>query len=277
MPGDAALGPFVTHEVSCGQDAVTKRFQPWARAESEREWQALNLLAEHAPGLAPEPISADLNAQRPVIVMSRLPGRPLSSGPVTAAELDGLATAVSRLHQALPAAVLAGIETSDSLRKVAGKTRRMAADCDRDGLAAEVRDAYDAATTWLDEEWPAQSATDVTWPVFTHSDGNPANFLWDGHQVRIVDFEDAGRGDRAQDLAGFVEHLAVWDRGCIDAGTFLSKFGLSAAECKRVTSLRPLCAAFWLMMLMPGGPAHHRNPAGTLERQAARLLGLLHR
>jgi hypothetical protein len=25
-------------------------------------------------------------------------------------------------------------------------------------------------------------------------------------------------------------------------------------------------------MLLPGSPAHHRNPPGTLERQAARLL-----
>jgi hypothetical protein len=34
-------------------------------------------------------------------------------------------------------------------------------------------------------------------------------------------------------------------------------------------------ALFWLMLLLPGSPAHHRNPPGTLERQAARLLLLL--
>ena len=27
--------------------------------------------------------------------------------------------------------------------------------------------------------------------------------------------------------------------------------------------------------LLPGGPSHHRNPPGTLDRQAARLLALL--
>jgi hypothetical protein len=34
---------------------------------------------------------------------------------------------------------------------------------------------------------------------------------------------------------------------------------------------------FWLMMLLPGSPAHQRNPPGTVERQAARLLLLLDR
>jgi hypothetical protein len=55
-----------------------------------------------------------------------------------------------------------------------------------------------------------------------HRDGNLANFLWDGHNVRIVLFEDAWKGDRAVDLAGFVEHLAIWEPGHVDAGLFLS-------------------------------------------------------
>lgn len=29
------------------------------------------------------------------------------------------------------------------------------------------------------------------------------------------------------------------------------------------------------MRLLPSGSAYHRNPPGTLERQASRLLGLL--
>jgi Ser/Thr protein kinase RdoA (MazF antagonist) len=269
--------PFVTHDVICGQDTVTKRFQRWARAESQREWQALNLLCQHAPGLAPEPISADLQACRPVIVMSRLPGRSLASGPITAAELDALAEAVRRLHRAIPASVLAGTEAGVSLRKVEDRTLSMAAACDREKLAPEVRDAYDAAVSWLDQEWPVRLPRGVAAPVFAQGDGNLANFLWDGHSVRIVDFEDAGKGDRAQELADFVEHLGVWNRGGVDADLFLSKFDLSPAEVQRVTSLRPLFAAFWLMMLMPGGPAHHRNPPGTLDRQAERVQRLLHR
>ncbi len=56
---------------------------------------------------------------------------------------------------------------------------------------------------------------------------------------------------------------------------FLALFDLTAAEQVRVREYRRLSALFWLMMLLPGSPAHRRNPPGTLERQAARLLHLL--
>jgi hypothetical protein len=59
------------------------------------------------------------------------------------------------------------------------------------------------------------------------------------------------------------------------ADAFLAVFGLTAAEQVKVREYRRLAALFWLMMLLPGSPAHHRNPPGTLERQAARLLLLL--
>jgi hypothetical protein len=42
-----------------------------------------------------------------------------------------------------------------------------------------------------------------------------------------------------------------------------------------VTQLRRLFAASWVMRLPPGGSAHRRNPPGTFERQASRLLDLL--
>jgi hypothetical protein len=57
----------------------------------------------------------------------------------------------------------------------------------------------------------------------------------------------------------------------------LGSFGLTAAEQVRVREYRRLCALFWLMMLLPGRPGHDRNPPGTPERQAARLLLLLER
>jgi hypothetical protein len=38
---------------------------------------------------------------------------------------------------------------------------------------------------------------------------------------------------------------------------------------------RRLAALFWLIMLLPAGPASGRNPPGTLERQAHRLLNVL--
>jgi Ser/Thr protein kinase RdoA (MazF antagonist) len=111
--------------------------------------------------------------------------------------------------------------------------------------------------------------------VFAHVDGNLANYLWDGRTVRLVDFEDSGRGDRAQELADFVEHLSVWDGGGVHARAFLDRFDLTRPERQRIGQLRRLFAVFWVMMLLPGGRAHRRNPPGTADRQASRALALL--
>jgi hypothetical protein len=46
---------------------VVKRFRSRVRGEPEREWPALNVLAEFAPGLEPAPLSADLDAAPPAI------------------------------------------------------------------------------------------------------------------------------------------------------------------------------------------------------------------
>jgi len=39
--------------------------------------------------------------------------------------------------------------------------------------------------------------------------------------------------------------------------------------------MRRLAAFYWLILLLPDGPASCRNPPGTLERQANRLLTVL--
>jgi hypothetical protein len=38
---------------------------------------------------------------------------------------------------------------------------------------------------------------------------------------------------------------------------------------------RRLWAMFWLRLLLPGGPGERRNPPGTADTQAQRLLELL--
>jgi hypothetical protein len=71
------------------------------------------------------------------------------------------------------------------------------------------------------------------------------------------------------------EHISAWSDAGLSADAFLVVFDLTAAEQVRVREYRRLAALFWLMMLLPDSPAQHRNPPGTLERQASRLLLLL--
>jgi thiamine kinase-like enzyme len=137
------------------------------------------------------------------------------------------------------------------------------------------RQAYRAVLAWLDSGQAERAASVTGQPVFAHGDPNLANHLWDGNSVHLVDFEASGRGDRATELADFVEHVTVWAHAGINAEAFLDRFDLRPGELQQITQLRPLFAAFWVMRLLPGGSAHHRNPPGTFERQASRLLDLL--
>jgi len=137
------------------------------------------------------------------------------------------------------------------------------------------RRAYRAALAWLDSGWAGRSASVTGQPVFAQGDPNLANHLWDERSVHLVDFESSGRGDRATELADFVEHITVWAHAGINADAFLDRFDLNPGERQRITHLRRVFAAFWVMRLLPSGSAYHRNPPGTFERQASRLLDLL--
>jgi hypothetical protein len=88
-----------THVLEIADGQVIKRFRSWDRGEHQREWRALNVLAEFAPGLAPVPLSADLDAVPPAITMTRLPGEPLASQPITARHLDAVISTEGRWSQ----------------------------------------------------------------------------------------------------------------------------------------------------------------------------------
>jgi aminoglycoside phosphotransferase (APT) family kinase protein len=222
------------------------------------------------------PIRAELDADPPLIVMSRVPGEPLGTRPVTRVQEDAIAAALSRLHHAIPPSVLETVERApDSSQLISARTRDMARACDAGLLDSLPRQAYRAALAWLDSGWAERFAPAAGQPVFAQGDPNLANHLWDGHDVHVVDFERSGRGDRVAELADFVEHIVVWAHAGIDADAFLDRFDLSRGERQQITQLRRLFAAFWIMRLLPGGSAYLRNPPGTFERQASRLLDLL--
>jgi aminoglycoside phosphotransferase (APT) family kinase protein len=280
--GPSGPRPFSTHGITVEGETAVKRFRSdaggerWLHGdEPRREWRALKLLARYAPGLAPRPIRAELDADPPLIVMSRVPGEPLGTRPVTRAQEDAIAAALSRLHHAIPPSVLKTVERApDSPQLISARTRNMARACDAGLLDPLPRQAYRAALAWLDSGWAENPASAVGPRVFAQGDPNLANHLWDGRSVHLVDFEASGRGDRATELADFVEHVTVWAHAGIDADAFLDRFDLSRGERQQVTQLRRLFAAFWIMRLLPGGSAYLRNPPGTFERQASRLLHL---
>jgi aminoglycoside phosphotransferase len=256
-----------THVLEMADDRVIKRFRSWSRGEHQWEWQALTTLAEFAPGLAPVPLDAALDADPPSITMTRLPGEPLAGQTVTSLHLDALAAALNQLHKCLPPRALARVRPQPWLAVGAMSRLRHRTAGMRDLPDGEpvVRAAFGAAARWIDQA--AEPAEPLTF-VFGQNDSNLANFLWDGSRVRLVDFEDSGLSDRASELACLAEHISTWRESGIDADDLLGRFDLTAAESARVRFWRRGYAIFWLHLV-------HKRPGPVAAKQAERVLTLL--
>ena len=237
MPSDAA-GELdrSTHDVELGSRVVTKTFRSWTRGEHHREWAALGLLGRYASDLAPRPIQADLDAIPPVVLISRLPGAP--PRPEYVPPFEQIAAAIALSQNAVPADVAARLpyriwHPSDLLASL------RAADWEvtRDDPEA-VQAALDAARRWLAASaLDAVIAEEVT-PIFGRADGNIANHVWDGDCVRLVDFEDSGRSDRAFELADLAEHVSWYAHG-FDPEPVLDMFDLASRERSRLSGVSP--------------------------------------
>jgi hypothetical protein len=262
-----------THSREFKGDVVVKRFRSQERDGPLREWRALRLLDRHAPGLAPRPIRAELAGDPPLVAMSRVAGVPLRGQEITVRQLTALAEAIKALHSAVPSKRLRDLPACAYPPRVAQENARAWSLGKLDpGSGPVVTTALELGSAWLDQpKLPAAGEPEPA-AVFGHSDGNLANFLWDGSRVHLVDFELSGRSDRPFELAELVEHISMWVERDVDITFLLSCFELTDHENRRLQEYRILFAFTWLLMLLPGGSASGRNPPGTLERQAGRFL-----
>lgn len=264
-PSPTQIGKCVgDHEIELRHDVVIKRYGSTDHDRPQREWRALELLDEYAPGLAPVPVRAELDADPPTVVMSRLGGAAVR-GPISGHLADALAETVTRVQQAIPRPVLEQVPARaghpiELLRQV----RAWSATVSPDRNPA-VTDALAQAASWVGqprlEELLAQPGT----PVFGTGDGNLANYLWDGTDLRVVDFEYSGRSDRAFELAEVIEHISVWRADPAGLTGVLERLELTAEEAGRLTECRRLLALYWLL----------RTRGKPQRAQAKRMLALL--
>jgi aminoglycoside phosphotransferase (APT) family kinase protein len=264
-----------THDVTLGDGTVLKRYRSWENGEPEREWSALTLLHRTVPGVAPEPLEQRFDDGVPAIVMSRVPGEPLGTAPLNRQQLRALGHVLRRMYAGVPIDLLEGLgernwgptEMVSTLRSWIGEPHS--------SVSPTVQGALDAAGIWLG----STEVTSLTGPlverVFTQADGNLGNFIWDGYGCSVVDFEDSGVSDPAFEVADLVEHVTVWLPGLLEVGDLVDALGFSQEQRRRLHGFRRLMSVFWLLMLLPGNPGHDRNPPGSVERQASRVLDLL--
>ncbi|MCO5971621.1 aminoglycoside phosphotransferase family protein [Actinoallomurus sp. WRP6H-15] len=210
---------------------MVKRFREGGRDRCEREWRALTLLTIYAPGLAPEPVELDVAAARPTVMMSRLPGEPLRGDSLSEQRIRSLAAAVRELHAALPPEILADVPLRPGhQRELIAWIHSCAVPQILARLSGKVGEAIDQGLSWLAGSG-LETAVSLEVPsVFRPGDGNLANYLWDGSRVRVVDFEESGRGDRAFELAEITEHVASWVENPFDVEFFLDQCDLTTAE-----------------------------------------------
>jgi hypothetical protein len=259
--------PATTHDLTVGDAEVVKRFRSSTRGEVDREWNTLSLLAVHAPGLAPRPI---LRSVEDDVVMSRIAGTALGGAAVTDEQIAAVVDAWELLHSTahgdrLPRRMWSPVDAVASLRERAGQRPV--------DVGVGVRQALTAGERWIHSADADRISSEEPRQILGHGDGNLANFLWDGRECRLVDFEDAGLSDRAFEYADLVEHLS--GSAVLDGEALLRRVAFDLVEARRIRRVRRLMAFYWLQMVLPGNPAARRNPPGTVDRQAARLLDLL--
>jgi aminoglycoside phosphotransferase len=236
----------LTHHLAFGEKVLVKRYASWDRGEPAREWTVLSALAGVVPDLVPCPVESGVDGDPPWLSMTVLPGAALVE-PLDGSQVDGLAAALRRFDPVSCCAIVR--------ERLAGSVRP-------DGVAGQ---AVDAALGL-----PPLPVVEPS--IVGHGDPNLANYLWDGVRVRVVDFEDAGASDVAFELATLVEHLSA---RTLDAELFCARFADLGVDPGRLRLARAWWAAFWLHLLLPGGPSARRNPPGMLDSQAFRLLGLV--
>ncbi|MBT2233382.1 phosphotransferase family protein [Nonomuraea sp. NEAU-A123] len=261
-------GRASTHSIEVRFDVVVKRYRSTDHGQPEREWRALELLNQYAPGLAPAPVTADLAADPPTVVMSRLGGSAVH-GPIRGHLADAMAEAVTRVQQAVPLRVLERLPArAGHPVELLQQVRAWSATAPSDGdpaVAVAVSAALREAANWVEQPRLADLLARPGTPVFGTGDGNLANYLWDGADVRVIDFEYSGRSDRAFEVAEVIEHISVWRNDLSGMTAVLERLEMTADEAGRLTECRRLLALFWLL----------RTRGETQADQANRMLALL--
>lgn len=135
--------------------------------------------------------------------------------------------------------------------------------------------ALTEGSQWLQHPDLADRLAQPGTPVFGTGDGNLANYLWDGSEARLVDFEYSGLSDRAYELAEMTEHISVRQHGGTALVRVLEEVASEEPGASRFTDCRRLHALFWLLRIL--GSDQGRSPDGSpiLASQATRVLELL--
>ncbi len=223
----------------------------WVRGKREHEAQQL-----FAPlGLAPQPLWFDRDPEllpRQAVGYTWVEGAPVDMADRTIRR--AMAEAIARVHATDPAAMPRfspnpmGIETFWTLLRDNAGTVRSHLD-DEPELAWPLNELLQAATAFVEQSLPLWHGAAPT-PV--HGELSPENTLVVPGGICFVDWELAGLGDPALEIARFIQgHLAGEEVQREWLADYLSYFD-TPGMAERIAVYRRLLPIEWLCLLLDG-------------------------
>lgn len=192
MTGGAS--PALLFRVDAGARRYLLRIEgPPSPLRVPTQYETMRMAAE--ADLAPPLRHVDASAG--IVVMDFIEQRPLTAFPGgTRALVEAMATMIARL-QASPA-IPAFVDYPDMVARLFAHVRRT-------GLfAAGVLDSHWDRLEQIRSAWDRDPARLVS----SHNDCHPANFLFDGQRLWLVDWESAYRNDPFVDVAILADNVA---------------------------------------------------------------------
>ena len=240
------------------------------RRRAEREWAALTLAKTASAILTPEPIAFSPDALVPIVIMTLVPGTPMSDlHPLRPEQLRAVAEAMRTVYRELsPRDSDIFAMPDDVAKRISGLSRQWETVSPNESDMA--REAHALWLRWLNgrdrdllQNTPAPQA-----PIFSQGDSSLANRLWNENgAVFLVDWEYAGWTDRVTDAAAVASHTDAAQTPASDWEThFTATFGFSDDERLRYNALCRFNAVAWVCKLWPSSPKATPRFAAQIER-----------
>lgn len=261
------------YRCSSGERACCiKVYRTDGRDRDEREWLALTLLADRCPGVAPRPLWRDADPALPLVALEVVPGHSLRDRTLGLREFAALSAALRQIQGITPPGAAFPFRSAGAAVELLARVDAWLTEDDTTA-ASDLCEVRELARRRLAEGGRALLLAPAP-AIFSRGDPNLANCLWDadGDRVRLIDFEYAGWGDLAGDLADLIE--GPWARHVREDEwfAFAATLGLhDPAGDPRFRAARSVCATFWVMKfaeLLARDPNDARS--ATLTHQIAR-------
>lgn len=252
QPLDGGMNNALYRLRHAGRDLCLKLPVVDSSRRAEREWVMLSLLARRGHPRVPEPVWHTFRSGRPAIIMTFVPGEPLSDADLQPEQLDAITEALTDLYSITPADVPEPV--AEVATPAPAMLHRLRAQWATPGAVADPgrQQAAQLWHRWAQGPDPETILRPPAGRVLGRGDPSLANLLWGGAHVTLLDFEYSGWTDPAYELADLVEHPrsrgtpnATWD-------AFVDRFALDLAAQARHSAARRMLALFWLARWQPG-------------------------